>query len=193
MTRPLAFPTKTYFGSGFGSFNHDGNLDVLGSTGSLYEFLGNGDDTFQPPIMLFPSFGEFILADVNRDGWTDIIALTDQFGNAATYIPTVSTFLSQSDGSFLFSQTSTPYLDSLQAPDVDDGLQILANPFGAVPGDFNGDGNPDVAIFQYAQESKDQPYFANSLWQRRWNLHAKLCRLPDQQILCSPVCGRRKR
>jgi len=141
-----------------GDFNHDGNLDVLVSTGSLYEFLGNGDGTFQPPIMLFPSFGEFVLADVNRDGWPDIIALTDQFGNAATYIPTVSTFLSQSDGSFLFSQTSTPYLDSLQAPDVDDGLQILANPFGAVPGDFNGDGNPDVAIFQYAQESKDQTY-----------------------------------
>jgi hypothetical protein len=70
-----------------GDFNRDGKLDILVAAGPLYEFLGNGDGTFQPARTLFPAFGDFILADVNRDGWPDIIAMTDQFGNPAIYSP----------------------------------------------------------------------------------------------------------
>jgi uncharacterized protein (DUF2141 family) len=133
-----------------GDFNRDGKLDILALTDTLYEFLGNGDGTFQPARRLFPEFGTFALADVNRDGWPDIIALSDQFGNNTDFpfaIPTISVFLGQPDGSFQFLETYTPYLDSLLQP-VPYALQIVVSAFHAVLGDFNGDGNPDLAIFQ---------------------------------------------
>lgn len=133
-----------------GDFNRDGKPDILALTDSLYEFLGNGDGTFQPARMLFSTFGVFVMADVNRDGWPDIIALSDQYGNNTNVpfsIPTVSVFLEQPDGSFQYSNTYTPYLDSLRSPIVT-GVEIPGSPFDALLGDFNGDGNPDLAIFQ---------------------------------------------
>ncbi|MGA8149440.1 MAG: FG-GAP-like repeat-containing protein [Terriglobales bacterium] len=129
-----------------GDFNRDGKLDILALTDGLYEFLGNGDGTFQPARALFSTFGVFALADVNRDSWPDIVAMTDQFGNAAV-VPTISVFLGQADGSFQYSQTYTPYLSALRSPELL-GSEIPSNAFEALLGDFNGDGNPDLAIFQ---------------------------------------------
>jgi hypothetical protein len=130
-----------------GDFNRDGKLDILAVTDGLYEILGNGDGTFQPARLLFPTFGVLALADVNRDGWPDIIAMTDQFGNPATFIPTISVFIGQADGSFQFSQTYTPYLDALRQTYLV-GTNFQGQAIQGLVGDFNGDGNPDVALFQ---------------------------------------------
>lgn len=143
-----------------GDFNRDGKLDVLISANGVYEFLGNGDGTFQNPRTLFSSFGDFALADVNRDGWPDLVAMTDQEGNAVSLfsIPTITTFLGQPDGSFKSTQTYIPYLDSLRTPLLF-GLQLGAPPpFEAVLGDFNGDGNPDVAVFQVPWQGQTQSF-----------------------------------
>jgi hypothetical protein len=113
----------------------------------LYELLGNGDGTFQPARVLFQDFATFALADVNRDGWPDIIALTDPAGYPADDVPTVSIFLGQSDGSFTFSQSYTPYLDQLRVP-FNYGGEVQSFPFEALLADFNADGNPDLALFQ---------------------------------------------
>jgi hypothetical protein len=139
-----------------GDFNRDGKLDILALTDGLYEFLGNGDGTFQPARALFSTFGAFALADVNRDGWPDIVAMTDQFGNA-TLVPTISVFLGQADGSFQYLQTYTPYLDALRPPPLL-GVQIPGNPFEALLGDFNGDGNPDLAILEIPYQGQVQSF-----------------------------------
>lgn len=146
----IAFPTGSDGNAQaiyIGDFNRDGKLDILAGINGLYEMLGNGNGTFQPPVLLFPTFGPFAMADVNGDGWPDLIAMTDQFGNPATYIPTISVFLGQPNGTFQFFQTYTPYLDLLQA-DLVWGTSFSAQYFEALVGDFNGDGKPDVAIFQ---------------------------------------------
>ena len=140
-----------------GDFNRDGKLDILALTDGLYEFLGNGDGTFQPARALFSTFGPLALADVNRDGWPDIIAMTDQLGNTATFVPTISIFLGQADGSFQYSQTYTPYLDSLRSPLIL-AAQIQGTAFEALLGDFNGDGTPDLAIFQVPGQGQVQSF-----------------------------------
>ena len=99
-----------------GDFNGDGNIDVLVWNYGLFEFLGNGDGTFQAGRVLFDTFGAFILANVNGDGLPDIIAATDALGNpyggADGYlaIGQFSVFLGQPDGTFPNSQTYSPYL-----------------------------------------------------------------------------------
>lgn len=143
-----------------GDFNRDGKTDVLILDSGLYELLGNGDGTFQSPRTLFSQFGGFTLADTNRDGWPDLIALTDQMGTPvmALSIPAISVFIGQADGSFQFSQTYAPYLDSLQIPLLPSTAPPL-NSFSAISGDFNGDGNPDVAILQVPSPGQTQNFF----------------------------------
>ena len=131
-----------------GDFNRDGKLDILAITDGAYEFLGNGDGTFQPVRLLFPNFGPVAMADVNQDGWPDLIAMSDQFGDTATFIPTISIFLGQPDGSFQFSQTYNPYLDFLHLDNIF-GTDFSDKSFEGLVGDFNGDGVPDMALFQY--------------------------------------------
>jgi hypothetical protein len=144
----LAAPSIVYVGD----FNGDGNLDVLVWNYGLFEFLGNGDGTFQAGRVLFDTFGAFILADVNGDGLPDILAATDAFGNpyggADGYlaIGEFSVFLGQPDGTFKNSQTYAPYLYTFYQPALY-GTFIPLNPFPGVVGDFNGDGNLDVAVF----------------------------------------------
>jgi len=144
----LAAPSVVYVGD----FNRDGNLDVLVWNYGLFEFLGNGDGTFQAARVLFDTFGAFVLTDVNRDGWPDIISATDAFGNpyggadAYDAIGVFSVFLGQPDGTFQINQTYTPYLYTFYEPYLS-GTYVPPNPFPGVVGDFNGDGNLDVAVF----------------------------------------------
>lgn len=130
-----------------GDFNGDGNLDVLVWDVGLYEFFGNGDGTFQAGIPLFANLGGgLIMADFNHDGFPDIMTASDAFGNATDGI--FSVFLGQPDGSFQFSASYAPYPSFFDGPGIED-IDTLLNPFPGIVGDFNGDGNPDIAFFPY--------------------------------------------
>ncbi|MGA7078509.1 MAG: FG-GAP-like repeat-containing protein [Terriglobales bacterium] len=172
----LAAPSVVYVGD----FNRDGNLDVLVWNYGLFEFLGNGDGTFQAARLLFDTFGAFVLADVNRDGSPDIIAATDAFGNpyggadAYDAIGVFSVFLGQADGTFQINQTYTPYLYTFYEPYLS-GTYVPPNPFPGVVGDFNGDGNLDIAVFpspdplsQSSEMLYDFTYREYSPSQGRW-------------------------
>jgi FG-GAP-like repeat len=127
--------------------NHDGKLDLLvapnanlgwvDSGDDLIELLGNGDGTFQPPTVLIPHFGPLAVADLNRDGYPDLIQDRDpntDIGASFLTQPGVTVYLGSADGTF-HQQTSYD-LPGVTMPSF--------NPL--LVGDFNGDGIPDIAV-----------------------------------------------
>jgi hypothetical protein len=138
-----------------GDFNHDGNLDVLlwpylnvvGAQLPLWEFLGNGNGTFRAPVMLFPSFQSFAMADLNRDGLPDIVELNQPNSSAGMPGPPVyQIYLGQLDGTFLLTNTYQPYSGSFESDSLV-GVSPV-NRLSPMIADFNGDGNLDIAAFQ---------------------------------------------
>jgi hypothetical protein len=109
-------------GCALADVNHDGKLDVIGSTIQL----GNGDGTFQAaqPINGWRGSACPVVADLNGDGHLDIAAI------AQTYYTRrgVDFYFGNGDGSF--------------QPRVFKWL--LAEPLELMTGDFNGDGKSDL-------------------------------------------------
>jgi Bacterial Ig-like domain (group 3)/FG-GAP-like repeat len=139
-TFEAAYSPNVPAGSGtFGAFvvadvNHDGKLDLIASfgqglTSNVGVMLGNGDGTFQPPI-LSPgessntSYVDFTagaaVVDVNGDGAVDLIA-------ADPSTRTITIYFGDNTGHFL-----------LQSTTFDGGA-----PNAIYVGDLNGDGHPD--------------------------------------------------
>jgi hypothetical protein len=127
-----------------GDFNHDGKLDLLIDFGDLDLALGNGDGTFQTPTTLMANFGAVAVADLNHDGYLDLVQSIDPDENITqgaliaadtSYLtPAVTVYLGGTGGSFTKQGT---YF----AP----GMELDSeNP--ALVGDFNADGNLDVAL-----------------------------------------------
>lgn len=154
--RPDRYPVAVYVGD----FNRDGNLDLLvfleanaglTSNDAVYEFFGNGDGTFQTGKLLFTHFGPMVVADVDNDGHPDIVnMLFPSFLVASTtFLNPIqfSIYIGQPDGSFKLTNTYAPYgYGGVLAQPAYPPTQGKFTPMVA---DFNGDGNLDIAAFQW--------------------------------------------
>ncbi len=114
-----------------GDFDEDGNPDlVLVSDGSLSVLLGNGDGTFEPGNDYYMSGSVSVaVGDLDGDGVLDLVA-TDG-------VNMVGVLLGNGDGTF--------------RPKVDYGTG--SNPCFVTIGDLNGDGQPDLAVANYSDNS----------------------------------------
>jgi hypothetical protein len=129
--REYAFtPTWSAGSIATGDLNHDGNLDVVVQGPSV--LLGNGDGTLQAATFVPVSNATqgIALADFNNDGNLDVAVPTGI--NSGTGNQLVAVMLGNGDGTF-------------QA-EKDFGSHLLG-PEYLVAGDFNGDGNLDLATF----------------------------------------------
>ena len=151
-------------GSGFNvsgfvvaDFNRDGNADiawtgaVLSQCGTasatVFLSLGQGDGTFQPatalPITDFVP-GGVTAADFNHDGRLDIVVsevTTTTCPPASSGKGLVQVATQQADGSFVVSSN----------------LSSIVNPGAVIAGDFDGDGNQDIAVLQSSVNASASP------------------------------------
>jgi hypothetical protein len=132
-------------------FNGDGKLDIVAAqSGSIYEelavMLGNGDGTFQAPMLLLPCGSiacrgaqVVLVGDFNGDGKPDIAAgIPGVSGGSDTW----TILLGNGDGTFTLKST-------LSLPSGAIGGATIA---GAV-GDFNGDGKLDLVVTDSSDEA----------------------------------------
>ena len=104
--------------------NGDGSLDVVTTGGQIQVSLGNGDGTFQPPIVSpVTGLGYVNLGDFNGDGITDVAAVTG--------LNMLQILTGNGDGSFA-SQAPIPF--------------PYAYAFALTCGDLNGDGKSDIIV-----------------------------------------------
>jgi len=150
-TRPnqfFNFPGQILLGNGDGTFrigadlpndigslvaadlNHDGKQDLAISlrTGGVGIMLGNGDGTFQSVLALRKGQGEsLVVADFNGDGNLDVAGVGSTPSAAVA-----SVYLGNGDGTLQIAKNKW----------IHGGVSSL----GAATADFNGDGNPDLAV-----------------------------------------------
>ena len=117
--------------------NRDGHLDIVTSNGgdSLAILLGTGLGTFASPILYFahvenanlPFFG-FAIADVNNDGWPDVVVPSETFW--------VSVLLGNGDGTL-----GSPIRYAVDNPQI--GTEGTCR---VAVGDVTGDGAPDIVV-----------------------------------------------
>jgi hypothetical protein len=138
-------------------FNGDHKLDLIitvndqvigpGSLNhSAYEFFGNGDGTFKPPVVIIPDVYSLTMADVNHDGHPDLIEWVAPFTIAGFGPPTYKVHLGRPDGSFVDGQTYSPFGGIVSAI-TSTGPSILRFN-GPLLADANGDGNLDILVPQ---------------------------------------------
>ena len=117
-----------------GDFNGDGKPDVAwgANYGGIAVALGNGDGTFQTPIVSNTNLVVSIeaVADFNGDGKLDVVVV------AQSSADTLATLLGNGDGTF---QAPT---QELTAADILPGAYFEA----VAVGDFNGDGKLDAVV-----------------------------------------------
>lgn len=128
-------------------------LQINSGPGSgLYEAVGRGDGTFSPPTEAVPlsTVARISMADLNHDGKLDLVDIESgsNYGYAGSTPPQINIYLGQSGG-FSGPVTYVPYA-GLFAVSPGSGLaDDVIQSFGPYLGDFNGDGNLDIAVFQY--------------------------------------------
>jgi hypothetical protein len=113
---------------GIGDFNHDGKPDLVIVDGPYISvLLGNGDGTFQSPIDndSFPGPESLAVADFNNDGRLDVAAEGYSGGSM-----NMGVLLGDGNGT-LQSALLNP---------------LNEHPYAIASGNFNADGNADVAV-----------------------------------------------
>jgi hypothetical protein len=133
-----------------GDFNHDGRLDFasVGSSGVVSIYLGNADGTFLAPITFAGPNNEtsIFAVDLNHDSKTDLVEVLNTVSQPLT--TSLQLWISNGDGTFSKGQTVVASTGSLANQEDS----------GAVIGDFDGDGKPDMALlFGYV------PYNSNTI------------------------------
>jgi hypothetical protein len=119
-----------------GDFNHDGKLDfatLLAAQDSAAIYLGNGDGSFQAPLIVagFNDPNSMASADFNGDGNLDFVIGNFDFNK-------VEVILGNGDGTF---EPPVSYV-------------IPAPSYAVATGDFNGDGKPDIAVAVFGRTSE---------------------------------------
>ena len=117
-----------------GDLNGHGKLDLVltdFNSGGVGVLLGNGDGTFQTAVDYGAGsdLSALAMADFNGDGKPDVAVTNNVTGNGAG---TVTVLLGNGDGTLS------------EAPEYQ--LGSSGNPLSVAAGDFNGDGNLDLAV-----------------------------------------------
>jgi FG-GAP-like repeat len=148
-----------------GDANGDGKQDIFvwlyteiypPSGNDLFEFLGNGNGTFQSPQDVIQNLIAMTMTDLNHDGILDVIGLSgSQLGEINLGILTATTqiYIGQGDGGFSAPVSYSPYAGVLDYEHGDNVAFDSGTSIAPYLGDFNGDGNLDLAIFE--QDSLD--------------------------------------
>jgi hypothetical protein len=152
---PVSYPLPSAGNSAnifSGDFNGDKKTDilldlqenVLPFTSNVIELLGNGNGTLQTPQVIVGNKGlpPFDLFDLNHDGLLDILAQ-----DWTTLTPSITTYFGLANGNFGSPASYKSY----------SGSNGFSYDGGVLAGDFNHDGNIDVAAPQN-EGNPDGPY-----------------------------------
>jgi autotransporter-associated beta strand protein len=99
-----------------GDFNGDGILDLAAAggpsySGTAYVLLGNGDGTFQAPVLYAVGAGptDIEVADVNGDGISDLVVYNANDGVFNDWTGSISILYGNGDGTFQSATTPPPF------------------------------------------------------------------------------------
>ena len=134
----INLPGRLPHGLALAEVTGDSNIDIITAlSDGMGVFPGNGNLTFGAPIISTTAPFKFKMADFNGDGLLDVgmIMQQDSFGTDS-----IGTALGNGNGTFqaVRTQTGSSVLENLR---ISNDLE---------PGDVNGDGTPDLIVFNYA-------------------------------------------
>jgi hypothetical protein len=154
--QPVVSDGGNSMGASWGDIDNDGDLDLFVANGSnqpnyLYRNLGGGtftrEDTSEVVQALAWSFGS-AFADIDNDGDLDLYVANGFGATASTKLPN---YLYRNDGTGWFIR------DFAEAVVLDSGWA-----YGAAFGDYDNDGDPDLAVAAWQFENENNRLYRNN-------------------------------